>query len=555
MDDGTEREASVHRGLRCGVVAAFDTPHFPMKSAPTTPSLRARGSRLSPLVAVGFLAAACHTPEPAPFVLRPPALVIEQSLEPGSPLGPPGEAHDAEAGKAAATIPARCRFLYLREPRTAELQALGTDAAMVADLSGGTPVLPTPELTLSTLYAEGPPAVWWIAELDAAAATDAQELVAQSGFIPVGTSFRLSVQSHERVEDPRDWLDEFDDRGPFPREIEVVVGATEDGLQIALEVTNLDPTREAELVEEYQANPNVLATPPGPAQDEIVRRELLTVRPHPTLGSPLVLHMDSPFSEGNGSAIAIVIEVLAPADVEGMDEAEAAATVASAAAARELERTPITEEHRQAIGKAESLEVYRQRGGRAALLQVAQETDAALTEDLALVADEAFLLLLTERAFPPGTLQAENPEAPAVEREGIGWRLDAASWTVLAEGALEETLDKELEGVLFRRAGALATFPDVLLDSVRGAGGIPKRFHQRLVIEQLYFLEDPNDSLRLRAYDWLKEYGVIVPGYDPLAERDERRVALEAARETVAQQVQQMTLPSASIGADAEDQQ
>ena len=475
-----------------------------------------------------FSLAGCSAPPILPFVLLAPDVTVAEALSPGSALGP-GE---SDQDRTAAPIAVRCRLLYLREPQTKGLQDPGVGAAIVADVNGSTPILETPELTLSTLYAVGDEAKRWLGTLDEDDSTTALVLADRTVFVPENASFQLSMRGFEQLEDPRDWLDEFEDRGPVPKEVGVIV--TNEGSQprVAALVTAVDPAKERQLFEDYLASPNVLATTPGPAQDEQVRQEVLELTPAPSHGAPLVLHLDSPFTDGNGTSISMVIEQISPEDVEDTTGQAAVAALASTAEALEEQRQPLTTESRAAIERSEALRVFQERGGRSALLQVAQESKATLALELALVADESFLVTLNRRAFPHSPEPTGDAPATKVRPEpAIGWRLDRAAWELLAEGALNETLEPELQGVLFRAAGALAAFPDLLQEAAKGAKGDPAQFQDRLIAEQRYFLEDSSASARLRAYDWLKERGIVVPGYDPLGERDARRAALAAEAE------------------------
>ena len=542
--------ALIHRTLRAFVTLVV--PASPMPIPPKTSPFHAHDVALQaaagppqrPPIAgltagltagLALWAAACSTPPPLPFVLLAPDIEVDEALTPGSALGPPVEAASGEALEdedVGSPIAVRCRLMYLEAPRTQGLRSLGLGATIVADVNGSAPVLETPELTLSTLYPEGAEANDWITALGEADSHAALEIADRTVIVPQGARFQLSMRAGERVEDPRDWLDEFQNRGPIPVEAGVIVTNTGATPEIAVVVTSLDPKQERQILEDYLADPNVLATAPGPAQDELVRQEVLTLEPAPALGAPLVLHMDSPFVGGNGTSIAIVIELVEPYTVQGTNELMAAAALAATAETMREQREPLTEESRSEIERIEALSVFQRRGGRSALLQVAQESKAMLALDIALVADEAFLVLLSERAFPmeEGDLTETAPEdaTALAPKASIGWRLDAAAWNLLAEGALDEALDPELEGVFYRAAGALAAFPDLVQEAVVAASGSAVRFHDRLLVEQRYFLEDSAPSSRLRAYDWLKERGVVVPDYDPLGERDERRAALEA---------------------------
>ncbi|MEM8709867.1 MAG: hypothetical protein AAGG01_02860 [Planctomycetota bacterium] len=477
------------------------------------------------------LAAGCQSAPLPTFVLQPPALVIEDSLLPGGALGPIPEADAAtgeEAAPGATTVAVRCRLLYLRSARTNGLEALAADSALVADLAGAQPVLRTPSLTASTLSARGAAANAWIDALDGAAATEVLTVADKEAIVPPNATFHLAAKTLELVEDPRDWLDEFRDRGPIPRAIGVDVTAKAGEAHVALTVTDLDPERETALREAVLEEPDLPAGPPPPAQDEIIRREILAVVPRPAIDEPLLLYLEPPFSGGNGVAMAIIVERLPSGMADGEGETAAISALATAAERLSADRMPLTEAERQRLQNEEALEAFRVSGGRPALLQVAQESGARLAQNLAVVADASFLAELRTKAFPPpGEEESSSGSGKTPKGVSVRWRLESAAWNLLAAGALEETLDPELSGLFYRQAGALAAFPDIIQDIVRSVGSSEERFEARLDTEQRYFLEDASPAARLRAFDWLVERGADLGSYDPLGERAERRAALE----------------------------
>ena len=60
-------------------------------------------------------------------------------------------------------------------------------------------------------------------------------------------------------------------------------------------------------------------------------------------------------------------------------------------------------------------------------------------------------------------------------------------------------------------------------------------FRQRLIVENRIFLEDSSPSARARANDWLGTMGAAPAGFDPLADREQRRAALREAAAAAAE--------------------
>lgn len=169
---------------------------------------------------------------------------------------------------------------------------------------------------------------------------------------------------------------------------------------------------------------------------------------------------------------------------------------------------------------------------RPALVFLAQACGAALTGELAIDAEpaalESYLSLLSARAR--ANRGAERDLADH-EPHALGWMLESASYTWLAERAANDKapLELELQALLLVHAGALARFPDLLLDAVRESEGSTALDHH-LEEENRNFLEDGDPAARLRAFEWLRARGAALGNFDPLAPLAERRAALDAAR-------------------------
>ncbi|MEL6431479.1 MAG: hypothetical protein AAFU73_21900 [Planctomycetota bacterium] len=480
---------------------------------------------------------ACASPPPTPRPLKAPDLARTDRIRPASGLGAASAPEGARARDAGLDLEVRALWLE-RAVSDPALVPFASTADLVLDLAGGEVALDTPELTVSCLAATGTGAAdvrASLSQLEAVTLLDAARAVP----LREPTTWELRLEAEERVEDPRDWLDEFPDRGPFPRAVTLELTPLAGRLGVTLRVTDLDPGHEAALLEDLVEDPARLpSTPPAPYDEELRTEAVRASFPLADDGRvDLVLQLDPPFGPGGTAALAFVVRGRRIPETTGAlleaSDARAAAAEASRAAGE-----PYTEAAAGELVRAEALRSFQARGGRAALLALGLEVDAELASDLALVARPEDLADLASRAFPTDAQGGEGPGASDVdnstaneEPNSLRWRLESSAWRMLAERALEDELAPELTGVLLRHAGALARYPDVLIDGLRASGGSVDAFHARLFAEQRLALEESGAQARVRAHDWLTARGAAVPGYDPLDARDARRSALEAAQE------------------------
>ena len=165
-------------------------------------------------------------------------------------------------------------------------------------------------------------------------------------------------------------------------------------------------------------------------------------------------------------------------------------------------------------------------GGRRTFVFLAGATDAALAEDLALMArDDSFLYFMKGVI---GELAKQQGEAEPLE---IGWILEGwACKTVLSAQARGE-VQPELTTSLIRHAGEVGRHGGLLADIAVKSRSL-EEFHRLLISENFTFLLDPEPASRVWAYDWLEEQGRAPAGYDPLGNLEDRREALlQAIRE------------------------
>lgn len=158
---------------------------------------------------------------------------------------------------------------------------------------------------------------------------------------------------------------------------------------------------------------------------------------------------------------------------------------------------------------------------RAAWLHLAGSLGAPLAQDYGfLAADSELAVAAGELSRSTSVEQLRAQPAPR-----LALALEAQVLNRMAVLAGEGGLDDGLRGLLLLHTGEAGRWPGAFDDLLRDARSV-EDLRGRLVKENEAFLEDANPAARVRAHDWLAARGLAVPGYDPLAERDERTAAL-----------------------------
>jgi hypothetical protein len=160
---------------------------------------------------------------------------------------------------------------------------------------------------------------------------------------------------------------------------------------------------------------------------------------------------------------------------------------------------------------------------RAALVFLADQSGADITKDLALVANDQMLASLAW-AVLHGTQSAPS----ARPKRQIAWLLDRQSLALLTNPKVPGSTAPEMVAILIRHTGQCARQPDSIAEAMQGAVGVAD-LQNRLVAENMIFLEDVSPASRVRAYDWLARCGRAPAGYDPLAPARQRLDALDRA--------------------------
>jgi hypothetical protein len=160
---------------------------------------------------------------------------------------------------------------------------------------------------------------------------------------------------------------------------------------------------------------------------------------------------------------------------------------------------------------------------RAALVYLAEQGDARLCEDVAMLADDA---LLTQIAA------AVKRDAPAAINGGdlgqYAWILDRSAIAALQPLLAKAALPPELFAVLTEHFGEPGRHSAAVDEIMRGtsSGGELRR---KLISENYIYLEDSSPAARVRAFEWLEAQKLAPAGFDPLGSPKQRRQALDQA--------------------------
>jgi|GEM_PF-341203 len=467
-----------------------------------------------------FLSYGCVSPEPAPGPLPVPELVTTVRHLAGSPYFEsdyPGE--PAEMGDDAFLV--RVDLVALEFFPDEAFEPLADRIRMISVTRDGVPLLPASRLTRGARMGTAP------SKEELRALFEKEDFGRQAHIATLFAALRPDVtaafESMELIASlhPYTWE-------PIVRRGELRVqrssGAQSGELRIVLALEDLvDPP-----VEETDSDDDAPRQRPSPA---LLQREEILLDPRSIDGSDtFVLLFASPFDRGAVEALAAIVEVADRTAISGADALRLEEALARCAA--ELHQSPTAPSAEQdrsleftRLGLEGTLARLAVPGQtRGALLYLADTTDAALSRDLALAADDIHVDVVAE------SLLAAADADPPGDAARLGWLLEQSSYRLLIEYARDEGMTPELEGALVRHTGELGRHTSDLEDAVNQSPSLAA-FREWLLQENRLFLEDFSPAARIRAFDWLAARGGAPQGYDPLASLRERRAALEKAYE------------------------
>jgi len=158
---------------------------------------------------------------------------------------------------------------------------------------------------------------------------------------------------------------------------------------------------------------------------------------------------------------------------------------------------------------------------RAALVYLAEQGNAELCEDVAMLADDALLQQIA------ATVKRDAPAA--INQGNLGqyaWILDRSAVAAMQPLLSKAVLPPELFAVLTEHFGEPGRHAAAVDEIMRGtsSGG---ELRDKLVSENYIYLEDSSPAARVRAFEWLGAQKLAPAGFDPLGSPKQRRQALD----------------------------
>lgn len=453
-------------------------------------------SLLAALLVVVGVGGGCAQKQPP--AMEAPAAKVTLGHFSGTPLsGPTSQPGGAIAP--AQVLQVAVELWAMRQMPAEGLSSPGMQLKLIAPTRGGIRVLPSARLTNGLRWATESAAESVAAATRTDKSGNAVSMLAQTTALPPGATMVVDVP---------------DDSAESSRRV-----------QLALHYPRMAgaaPAVEAAITVDGPSGEDA-AGGAGQATD----RELLALAPLAVGdGRTLVLAMPYRFSKSPAQALCAVIHVAGgtddPAYAEALrvcmenlkrssDEVGAAARGSPPGAARwaGLET---------AIGALSGAGARR-----ASLVYLCGQGEAAICQDVALVADDAAMDQLCAMIIKA----AADPGVPRTA-ESLGWVLDRLALQMLSQQLGANKLPADLSAVLVQHTGQVGRSSAALEEMLKTAANRAD-LQTRLMAENFIQLEDSSPAARVRACDWLASRGAAPAGFDPLGPPRQRRDAIEKA--------------------------
>jgi hypothetical protein len=242
-------------------------------------------------------------------------------------------------------------------------------------------------------------------------------------------------------------------------------------------------------------------------------------------GQHIGIILPSPFSAGNAGAFAVNISLFLPlkeSTSEAEIHAESFKRFRDYVTGYDFRERNLQTAYKGAqwSGLEEAvLSLRYPMSRRQALLYLGQQTKVSVVEDIALTGTGKLLDNLSR------TIIRDYPSGPVSDCNVLGWILERNAYTILKDMLSSEEITPELESILIRHTGEVgrhaSTLEDVLTSST-----CMEDFRNRLVGENLIYLEDMSPAARTRALEWLAVRNKAPKGFKPLASLKERQAVL-----------------------------
>jgi len=488
-------------------------------------------------------------PEQRPLPLPPAALSVTHYA--GTPLSGPRDANVAEFTPDQAWS-AKVTFVALEAmPSTAALEPISTRVRLVSAARSGVPVVPSGRLTQGVRLISLDVAARFMADLSAGKYGEATSIATMQGALPPGGVTAEFIAADVEPIAKSAWGSAalrqiaIDIARP-PASTPATAPSTLplDQVQISISVDDLlaanASAQPAELAEESSPAPTT-----APVNPPVLQSERALLDPIPIEGQQqFALFIPFRFDAARSRAVVAVIEVATSAN-------DAQHAQACTKCAEDLKHSASLAAARPQIAMLGSnswatvlsaLDALAQPGPRrrAALVFLCEESNASISEDMAMIVDEPTLGKLSDSIVSKAR-GAKSQLKPA----DIGWILDKSSFEMLAEQTSTGKIAPELVSVLTIHAGEAGRHPASMDEILRNVAG-PDDMQNRLIAENYIYLEDSSPASRVRAYDWLRAQNRAPADFDPLGPIKQRRAALDKASTAPGSQQAPATAPTAA---------
>jgi hypothetical protein len=462
--------------------------------------------------------AACAPSHPAaPTALQAPAVNSHVDYYMGTPLSGP-LAKEIGAVAPADALVAKVTFIGLQAMPRGVFDPLGAQVRLIAATRAGSPVLPSGRLTQGTRFTAIAKAETFKADLAAGKFGPSISIATLDGALPGGAT---AVFALEDTAGSPDVIPEDIAR----KSVRVELYRPDDKtspLQAALVVEDFVDVESP--IDEAAESSTVGKNPP------VFQREVAVFN-RPGNRDPFALIIPIQFKDAQTAAVVAIVEI-SPSSADAahqkaLTEAIAELKTASQAAGKRPDVVSVDPPDWPGLSSAlESLFwVDRQRAG---LVFLAGQTQAVITEDVALAADETVLSKLAD-----GVSKAMIASPAARDRASIGWVLERTTLGLLLQMQSSGKMPAEMSAILAMQAGEAGRHSSTLEEVMTGVTG-RQDLENRLAAENYIFLEDTSPASRVRAYDWLRSRGLAPAGFDPLGTSKARRTALDKAQQSAA---------------------
>jgi hypothetical protein len=491
-------------------------------------------ARMGMLVALTMLASGCQTSEKdnrSP--LFAPEAQATLGAYAGSALSGPSSTQVTDDQRQQVwSITAHA--IAVDEPPTDGFDRVARDARLIVASRGGTPVSPSARLSPELLIKPVPVDTDLTSIL---ADPDRRAILAElTGAVSPGSTAELRIDTPARAQPPE-----------TPVRSGVMIRISRNGddqsYTLALVSQNIIPTpltgEPAPPVDDDWVSP----PPPPPTATRIDHERELLLIDRTLDGDADRFLLSIPVSFENAQATGVVIDITLRADLSDDQRNQAVASLTEALAASSKASKsgiPITTATEEELTMSTALAGLAQAvdAPRGPLVYLSNASGAELTESVVLVGDESLVQTIAQSVVS----QAEGLQK--FDRANVSWLLDRMTIAALSakENDATNPISPGVYGALASYAGEVGRQLDALKSVVGQANG-QADLRNRLIAENMIYLEDSSPSARVRAYDWLARRGLAPEGFDPLARPRERRAALEQAA-TLRQTTQPTTQPS-----------